>query len=116
MKGPNCVLVPASLQCLNDVKAWNLWPGLLPTLGGLAAQDVGLGVIAFQLNPLAIDKVSGDELWHICETVDPCVIVTAGVSPVPESRYVMTAQKTVLHCYSQCSYRTSFVKTLAFLI
>ena len=50
-------------------------------------------MITFQLNLFSIDKVNGDELWHICETVEPCVIVTMGVSPVPESKSVMTAQK-----------------------
>ncbi len=51
------------------------------------------GVITFQLNLFSIDKVNRDELWHICETVEPCVIVTKGASPGPESESVLTAQK-----------------------
>ncbi len=120
VKGPNSILVPVSLQGLNDVKAWNLRLELLLMRSGLAVHWSCLcskqGVITFQLNLLSIDKVNVDELWHICETVEPCVIVTMGASPVPESKSVMTTQKTVILCYIQCSDRSIFVKTLAFLI
>ena len=51
------------------------------------------GVITFRLNLFSIDKVNGDKLWHICETVEPCVIVTTGASPVPNCKSVRTAQK-----------------------
>lgn len=50
-------------------------------------------MITFQLNLFSIDKVNADELWDICEMVEPCVIVTIGASPVPKRKYVRTAQK-----------------------
>lgn len=66
MKGLNCVLVPTSLQGLNDVKAWNLWLEFLLMLSCLLFTALVLhltwGVIAFQLDSFSVDKVSRDKV------------------------------------------------------
>lgn len=80
MKGLNCVLVPASLQGLNDVKAWNLWLELLLMLSWLQCSLVSYltrGVITFQLNSFSVVKVSRDKSWHICDLVEVCVSGTS---------------------------------------